>query len=180
MTRLFAVSFAAAISIACITVPTANAATLSWELQNVTFDDGGTATGSFGFDADAGTFSAINILTSTNGSLGDSYGFPVGFASATTLDFLEAGAGAVLGSSRLLLSLSSAMTNSGGIIAFALTPFGLEGICSNANCTSVDPLRNALGGSIVSAVPIPAAVWLFGTGILGLIGFTKRKSRAAV
>jgi hypothetical protein len=28
----------------------------------------------------------------------------------------------------------------------------------------------------VSAVPIPAAVWLFGTGILGLIGFSKRKA----
>ncbi|MEJ1355250.1 MAG: VPLPA-CTERM sorting domain-containing protein [Candidatus Sedimenticola sp. (ex Thyasira tokunagai)] len=28
---------------------------------------------------------------------------------------------------------------------------------------------------IVSAVPLPAAVWLFGTGLLGLIGFSKRK-----
>jgi hypothetical protein len=28
----------------------------------------------------------------------------------------------------------------------------------------------------VSAIPIPAAVWLFGTGILGLIGFSKRKT----
>jgi hypothetical protein len=27
-----------------------------------------------------------------------------------------------------------------------------------------------------SAVPVPAAVWLFGTGILGLIGFSKRKA----
>jgi hypothetical protein len=32
-------------------------------------------------------------------------------------------------------------------------------------------------GSVVtlpSAVPVPAAIWLFGTGILGLIGFSKR------
>jgi hypothetical protein len=27
----------------------------------------------------------------------------------------------------------------------------------------------------VSAVPVPAAVWLFGSGLLGLIGFAKRK-----
>jgi hypothetical protein len=27
-----------------------------------------------------------------------------------------------------------------------------------------------------SAVPVPAAVWLFGSGLLGLIGFTKRKA----
>jgi hypothetical protein len=30
----------------------------------------------------------------------------------------------------------------------------------------------------VSAVPAPAAVWLFGTGILGLIGFSKRRKAA--
>ena len=27
----------------------------------------------------------------------------------------------------------------------------------------------------VSAVPVPAAVWLFGSGLIGLIGFAKRK-----
>ncbi len=31
----------------------------------------------------------------------------------------------------------------------------------------------------VGAVPVPAAVWLFGSGILGLIGFSKRKKAAA-
>jgi hypothetical protein len=29
--------------------------------------------------------------------------------------------------------------------------------------------------SSVSVVPIPAAVWLFGTGLIGLVGFTRRK-----
>jgi hypothetical protein len=28
----------------------------------------------------------------------------------------------------------------------------------------------------VSAVPVPAAVWLFGTALIGLVGFSKRKS----
>jgi hypothetical protein len=28
-----------------------------------------------------------------------------------------------------------------------------------------------------SAVPVPAAVWLFGSGLLGLIGVARRKSR---
>jgi hypothetical protein len=31
----------------------------------------------------------------------------------------------------------------------------------------------------VSAVPVPAAVWLFGTALIGLIGLGKRKSRIA-
>lgn len=30
-------------------------------------------------------------------------------------------------------------------------------------------------GVVVSAVPVPAAAWLFGTGLLGLIGFSRRK-----
>jgi hypothetical protein len=30
----------------------------------------------------------------------------------------------------------------------------------------------------VSPVPVPAAIWLFGTGILGLIGFSKRRKSA--
>ena len=30
--------------------------------------------------------------------------------------------------------------------------------------------------SVISAVPIPAAAWLFGSGLIGLIGFTRRKA----
>jgi hypothetical protein len=32
---------------------------------------------------------------------------------------------------------------------------------------------------VISAVPVPAAVWLFGTALIGLIGFGKRKARIA-
>ena len=32
----------------------------------------------------------------------------------------------------------------------------------------------------LSAVPVPAAVWLFGTALVGLVGFGKRKSKVAV
>lgn len=39
---------------------------------------------------------------------------------------------------------------------------------------------NALGGDLpaVSAVPVPAAVWLFGSGLLGLVGVARRKKQA--
>jgi len=30
----------------------------------------------------------------------------------------------------------------------------------------------------VSAVPVPTAVWLFGSGLIGLLGFAKRKARS--
>jgi hypothetical protein len=32
----------------------------------------------------------------------------------------------------------------------------------------------------VQAVPVPAAVWLFGSGLLGLIGASRRKSKTAI
>jgi len=38
--------------------------------------------------------------------------------------------------------------------------------------------HNFISGSIspvVSTVPIPAAVWLFGSGLLGLVGVARRK-----
>ena len=34
-----------------------------------------------------------------------------------------------------------------------------------------------LNSSNVSAVPIPATAWLFGSGLIGLIGFARRKAR---
>jgi hypothetical protein len=44
--------------------------------------------------------------------------------------------------------------------------------------TDVEYLHALTIGSI-SAVPIPAAVWLFGTALIGLVGFGKRKARIA-
>ena len=44
-------------------VPTASADGVTWILSGVTFDDGGTASGSFIYDADANTIGSINILT---------------------------------------------------------------------------------------------------------------------
>jgi len=34
---------------------------------------------------------------------------------------------------------------------------------------------NSMHVTSVSAVPVPAAVWLFGSGLIGLAGFAKRK-----
>ena len=34
---------------------------------------------------------------------------------------------------------------------------------------------NKIGFATISAVPVPAAVWLFVSGLLGLVGFARRK-----
>ncbi len=87
---------------------------------------------------------------------------------------------------------------SGGVItAFQFKSLGLFNTSPGVTCCSVHlestgegPLAGLTGsGRIVrsdlsdlgftplSAVPVPAAVWLFGTALVGLIGFGKRKSR---
>lgn len=53
--------------------------------------------------------------------------------------------------------------------------------CSVGSCSSTDPgvlsgkTINNPGVWSVSAVPVPAAIWLFGSGLIGLIGIAKKK-----
>ena len=51
---------------------------------------------------------------------------------------------------------------------------------SDSNSVSLNSYTYENSGSAItvgaSVVPVPAAVWLFGSGLLGLMGFAKRKS----
>ena len=53
------------------------------------------------------------------------------------------------------------------------------GINNNGDITgygTIDGQQHAFLLTNISAVPVPAAVWLFGSGLLGLIGVARRKS----
>ena len=54
--------------------------------------------------------------------------------------------------------------------------------CLNGGCTiqSTDfgQIQNSPGSWTVTAVPVPAALWLFGSGLLGLIGIARHKKSA--
>ena len=72
----------------------------------------------------------------------------------------------------------------GGFIGPSATVFEIPDATSSPVSLSKffpDGNPNYLIGSAlvrdVSAVPVPAAVWLFGSGMLGLIGFARRKAR---
>lgn len=45
----------------------------------------------------------------------------------------------------------------------------------NLNTVDADDFRFYISSMEVSAVPVPAAVWLFGSGLLGLAGLARRK-----
>lgn len=61
----------------------------------------------------------------------------------------------------------------GGILLQMNAPCGAD-----ANCVSDYYIDNISLTADVSAVPVPAAVWLFGSGLLGLIGAARRKIQA--
>ncbi|WP_428409518.1 VPLPA-CTERM sorting domain-containing protein [Hyphococcus sp.] len=161
----------------------AQAAPVTWYLQDVGFDDGGTAVGSFVFDADAGVFSDINVTTTAGSALdGETYDVPLPSSpgNATFLSFANsAGIADFTGYDAIGIELDSAMTNLGGLILIKIAGFALESRCVTADCFAVaDPLRRITSGYITtSEVPLPAALPLFLAGLAGL-GFVKRKHAA--
>ena len=67
--------------------------------------------------------------------------------------------------------------NSNRYINFMLTDgMTYNGVELVSNGFAFESDNHAYGN--ISSVPIPAAIWLFGTGILGLIGFSKRRKAA--
>ena len=142
----------------------AEAAVVTWTLKNVSLSGSGqigSANGSFDFDAATDTFSNINI------SAAETYG-SISFLNGDA-SFLELSSGRP---SFLNMSFDSALTESGGTIGVAVE----ETIIL---FTSPIPITAFLSGSGfvtgTPAVPIPAAAWLFGSGLLGLIGIARRK-----
>ena len=77
----------------------------------------------------------------------------------------------------------TALPGPGGLADFSLAPFlgGFGGIldASGNDITFSTELNGASVQIGVSASPVPAAVWLFGSGLLGLVGVARRKAKAA-
>lgn len=71
--------------------------------------------------------------------------------------------------------------SAGGTLFFGLTEFGSS--ITSISYFAGSPDTDAIGIDDVrygtaSVVPIPAAVWLFGTALIGLVGFSKRSKAA--
>jgi hypothetical protein len=108
--------------------------------------------------------------------IGDVVGIagPNGIGDHTATNTTTNGTLTLTGSSNFILGLSTeggtswlpdATVVSLGANAYSVT-FG-----TGANVIEVDV-------QIVPAIPVPAAVWLFGSGLIGLVGVARRKARA--
>jgi len=176
----------------CVT--SSQASLVTWTLDDVTFDDGGIAIGSFVFDANSNSVIDWN-LSASGGLEGIFPEFNYTPATVQEVGVFDTRAGGqsfqffvdpfALGgtSESRLLSLTTdvLLTNAGGTVTL-LTQIIVGGkFWQSVECYNCTPFRFIVSGSLSdssSAVPVPAAVWLFGTGILGLIGFSKRRKAA--
>jgi hypothetical protein len=147
-----------------------NATPVEWSIDALVFDDGGTGSGTFTYDADTNTYSNIDILTTAGTeSDGAPYMSVIDFAPNDS-DFLAVMVYPLEGSHSLELSFATSLTNGGGII----TIDGLgESLCGQECMYPALRLRDISSGQI-SAVPVPAAAWLLGSALAGL-GWMRRK-----
>ena len=75
-----------------------------------------------------------------------------------------------------LYELESMQTTFGaGITAADYTGYCTSGTAAPCSSTLYARLENNTGTWIVTTVPLPAAAWLFGSGILGLIGIGRKR-----
>ncbi|MEQ8934244.1 MAG: VPLPA-CTERM sorting domain-containing protein [Amphiplicatus sp.] len=169
-----------------LTVP-ANAAPVTWTLVNAVFEDGGTASGTFTYDADTNVYSAIDIVT-TAGSIqnGAEYHIaaPMFVHAATRFGAVPVPSPGLTGLTIFSITWASALTNAGGLVSILTADHAsAEGVCLNFNCSS---FNGYLGGArlfvsgyvTTSEVPLPAALPMFLAGLAGM-GALRLKKRAA-
>ena len=68
-------------------------------------------------------------------------------------------------------SVTDDITASGGVLTLLVTDIGGFTFTENWSRSGSEPVANGQW----TVVPVPAAVWLFGSGLLGLVGMARRK-----
>jgi hypothetical protein len=130
-----------------------------------------------GFNRDGGTGPTdanTSILTGTDAFMPDGdglYDILFDFPPPPGQDAARFNAG-----EDLVYTITGAGLTASSFNVFATPAGGFGPYLSVARFQSTGPLQE--GSDWVGAVPIPPAVWLFGSGLLGLIGIARRKKAA--
>ena len=157
--KVLFVKFACLVALTMGLTTAAKAAPVLWTLNNVTFDDGGTATGSFIFDADAGTacstssspcgmFYDVNIMTTGGSALsGATYSVVCGTNNPSCT-------GVVPDSTEAMFLTSTAADQTGNTaIAFFFTPAGPVPPAGLTDAGGVVDISDSMGtGAVQEAV----------------------------
>jgi len=182
MNRLTLRSLIAALGlIVLLSLPSiASADGATWKLSGVTFEDGGTASGSFVYDAVTNKYTFIGVTTTTGSLLSGASYTSLSSCCGSSNTGLTLGPNVSDFTDTPLLSLlfSAPLTNAGGTIqlmfGFVDTDFdSVEDFCTNSDCTAFST-RFVTGGEVVGvpspAVPEPSAISLLIVGLMVLLG----------
>jgi hypothetical protein len=172
-------------AVSCMSVP-AFADNLQLTLNNVTFNDGATATGFFDYDTASNTIEAYKITTTngtSDGLIGSTYQSPLSNANPVT-NFLFQFTNSNPNSNLTLVCFSNPITGPG---TFQLDPGTVNSPSSYNNSGEMAPVWNntsqsnaraITGGSLVASVlPVPEASTfvLFGLMLVGGAGVMRAR-----
>jgi hypothetical protein len=161
----------------------ATASTIDWTLQGVTFDDTGTASGTFSTNSANGNLIAFNITTTAGtSSLGFVYNsttsYIVGNNYWTPISFVI---DSLLGISDFSLAFINPLTNPGvDVLVVGSYPAAYSG--STEGIFAPNPLsRNVVSGEAISGTPLPSTWLMLLSGFVGLgfLAFRGTKKGAA-
>ena len=165
-----------ALFLSAVLTGVASATPMAFTLQNVTFTDGGSATGSFVYDPVSGTLISFDVTTTADASL-SLPAFTFDPTSSATFGISSTGFQLISHASfpdpkapqpeHLVLALvfDSPLTASGSPIAID---------ASSHECLDCNPVRFVSSGSVV-ATPEPCSLALLGSGCLGFVGVLRKR-----
>jgi hypothetical protein len=173
------------IGAACFSLP-ADASTIDWTLSGVTFDDGGTATGTFSTDSTSGDVIAFDIVTTPGTTLG-----------GATYDSTASGiysSNGVYSSNSFIVSNFNTFTYVNFEFVSPLTSPGTDDLIlsigtdyASYECNMCGTVRDIVSGEAVSGdnigtTPLPTTIPLFATGLgaFGLFGWRKKRKSSGV
>jgi len=162
--------FVVLVSVAALFSASANATPVVWYLSGVTFADGGTASGSFTYDADTNVYSTISVSTTVGSIITTPKSYDVATSSlgCNTPEVVclinSADAANCAGKTGVTFAhVGTPLTNAGGTITLT---FAREYTFENFTCSTVgEPKRSVTAGSFTSN---PTTTYSVGGNVSGL------------
>lgn len=176
--RFSRVFLMASIAVAALLLPSlASADGITWTLEDVALNDGGSVTGSLNYNATTNSYSAIDITSSPGSLLGGTTYTTLTPPFFSTSTLLGVGPSTIPGGNYtdltfLELFFTNPLTNSGGTDPV----YAVETYCSNSNCSTYTERTSTSGFATTSpaATPEPATLALLLCGLLVPFVFCRR------